>query len=169
MCSAIAPKKQSRFVMRCNDDKYASRMHKYSTLVAPSTFKLPKPGEFDHILYTEFLNDCNIDRACVPDLMDASKHGNDAYIQHYLQPGTVFYLPAAAKNPKTWLVRNVLQLFEKYNASAKDFIFVHVADESTHWNDRALIEFYKEWKKVYRQTWHFSDEYTALSEVDSPQ
>jgi hypothetical protein len=164
MCTnANEAKKQSRFVMRCNDDKFTRR--KYSKIVAPLAFKLPRPGEFDHIFYTEFLSGCTLDRACVIDLMDASKHGNDAYIRHYLQPGTTFYLPAWSNKPKTWLVANIFQLFKKYNASAKDFTFVHVADETSHWNAPALIEFYKEWKQVYRQTWHFSDEYTALSEV----
>lgn len=160
-------KKQARFVMRCNDDKYAARAYRYTKLIAPVAFTSPKPGQFDHIFYTEFLNGCDIDRACVADLVDAAEHGNDAYVQHYLQKGTVFYLPAYAKTPQTWIMKQVLELLNKYNASTKAYTLVHVADESNHWNNRALIDFYGEWLKVYRQTWHFSSEYTALSEVGS--
>ena len=150
-------------MMRCNDGKY-TRL-KYSKLVAPVPFTIPKKGEFDHIFYKEYLQDCDLDRACVIDLMDASNNGNDEYVKHYLEPGTVFMLPASSKKPKTWLVKNILDLFDKYNASSKDYVLVHVSDESSHWNDEAVIQFYKEWKKVYRQTWHFSKEYTELNEV----
>lgn len=163
ICDAEEPKRPARFVMRCNDER-TSRL-KYSKLVAPVPFKVPKPGEFDHIFYTEFLGGCDIDRACVVDLVDAMKYGNDAYVKHYLHPGTVYYLPAAAKNPKTWIIKQVLDLFDRYNVSSSHYTLVHVADETPYWNSPQLISFYRQWKKVYRQTWHFSKEYTALIEV----
>ena len=156
-------KRQARYVMRCNEGKNAL---KYSKLVAPVPFKRPThPSDWEYILYRDYLTDCDLDRACVTDLVTASEKSNDAYVYHYLQPGTTFYLPAYSKSPYTWLVKNVFTLFEKYNASAKDFTFVHVNDETNNWNHPALIQFYNEWKTVYRQHWHTSNNYTALSEV----
>jgi hypothetical protein len=90
------------------------------------------------------------------------RRGNHEYVKHYLVPGTVFYLPTTAKYPKTWLVKDILRIFQTYNASSANFTFLHVADETNHWNCSALISFYKEWKTVYREGWHFSEQYTAL-------
>ena len=96
------------------------------------------------------------------DLVEASQHNNDAFVRHYLQPGTVFQLPVADTNPYTWLVKDILTIFEKYNASRQDFQLFHAADETHHFNHPKLIEFYYTWKKVYRETWHITPEYKKL-------
>lgn len=160
----IQNKKLSRFVMRCNDDK-ESRSKPYKTLTAPVPMKKLMPNHFDYIFFNEYLRDCAVDLACVVDLVAASNHGNDEYVRHYLHPGTVYMLPASPKKPRSWLVKDVMRLFDKYNASTEDFILVHVSDETLHFNHPNLIEFYYKWKKVYRQTWHITKEYTALSQV----
>lgn len=159
----LPAKKAARLVMRCNDQ--ARHRPAYSKLVAPVKFRIPRPNEFDHIFYTEFLGGCDVDRACVHDLVQAMEHGNHDYVQHYLAPGTVFFLPAASKNPKTWLVKDVLKIFDHYNVSSSSYTLIHVADESLDWNSPAIISFYREWQRVFRQTWHFSEEYTNLTKV----
>jgi hypothetical protein len=159
----LPAKKAARLVMRCNDQ--AKGRPAYSKLVAPVKFRIPQPNEFDHIFYTEFLGGCDVDRACVHDLVQAMEHGNHDYVQHYLAPGTVFFLPAASKNPKTWLVKDILKIFDHYNVSSSSYTLVHVADESRNWNSPAIISFYREWQRVFRQTWHLSEEYTNLTKV----
>jgi hypothetical protein len=123
---------------------------------------------FDHThdsyMFDEYLKDCDVDLVCVVDLTQAAENNNDAFVQHYLQPGTVFFLPVADTVPYTWLVKDVFTIFEKYNASAHDYQLVHVADESHGYNHPKLLEFYGIWKKVYRQTWHITPEYTKMVE-----
>ena len=100
------------------------------------------------------------------ELMDANITGNTEVVSHFLAPGTVFTIPVYSKKPVTALVKNLFSVFQAHNASTKNFILIHVADESPHYQHPRLMEFYTLWKKVYRHNWHKNDEYQRLYEAN---
>lgn len=154
---SFALTRYTRLVTRCA----TVNTNGYKDLEAPLKYVKAHRAQ-ESYLYDEYLKDCDKDIVCVCDLAAASEHNNDEFVRHYLQPGTVFMLPVADSVPYTWLVKDIINIFHKYNASSLDYQLVHVADESYHYNHPKLLEFYLTWKKVYRQTWHITPEYKRM-------
>eukprot|EP01041_Mallomonas_annulata_P007154 gene7154-14568_t len=102
-------------------------------------------------LYEIMLSNCNIDLICMQDFMIANST-EDKRIEKYLKPDAVYFLPVDKNAPLTWLMADILNIFTKYGVNAKDFILVHISDE-TRPPHTGLTDIYGRWKKVIRNFW----------------
>jgi hypothetical protein len=146
-----------RWIRRC-----PRRRTPYVNIPVNRNFTIPPEKHYDHTFYTYYLKNCGIDMLCLFDFIDASEKGNEALVQHYLQPGTAFWLPVDNRTPKSWLMEMLLKVFEKYNATTSDYIYVHVEDEFQYYDHPNIIDFYMQWKKVYRMYWWDTPNYSRL-------
>lgn len=125
----------------------------YKKIPVNRSFIYPTKKDFHYYMYSYQLGKCDIDHLCFEELIRASEHGNDELVLHYLQNNTSFWLPAHDVNPYQWYVKEMFQLFEKYNVTAKRYTFNHAVDETNGYAHKDIIAFYQVWKKSYRWYW----------------
>mmetsp|Transcript_19871 Transcript_19871/g.33436 ORF Transcript_19871/g.33436 Transcript_19871/m.33436 type:complete len:799 (-) Transcript_19871:205-2601(-) len=116
-------------------------------------FRRPEKGNYFDVFFNYFLKDCDIDALNIKDFQIAANKNKSEVVMHYLAPGTTFLIPVSDKDPVTSWASILLDIFDKYNVSTRDYIFIHTADESLYYQNPELIEFYLRWKKVYRHNW----------------
>jgi hypothetical protein len=123
---------------------------------------VPPPGDYHYYFYNYYFQSCNFDFICFEEFLRASQNGNDKLVLNFLQNGTSFWFEAYDLNPYTWHVANLLEVFQKYNVSAKGYKFIHEGDETRDYAHKNLVDFYGIWEKSYRTYWWDVPEYREL-------
>jgi hypothetical protein len=132
---------------------------RYAPPLLRRKFDAPDQHNF---LIDKYLRGCDVDRIAFSDFKIAADHNNTALVRHFLAPGASFMLPTDSAQPMHWLVQDLFAIFDNYNASPSDYQFLHLSDETLHYNDPNIINFYMKWKKVYRHNWWNTSEYRDL-------
>lgn len=106
---------------------------------------------FERAWITKYLlEDCEQEFICWKDLTAAFEGGNDAVVQPYMQPNTVYFTQLDAVKLRSWHIETLLKMTQKYNSSLGNFALVHLSDNQKNPHAPLYGPFYKEWKHVFR-------------------
>ena len=154
-----------RFLQPCGNKFTIKRPYRVISIEETRNFtnNLPVKSDYKYYFYNYYFNNCDLDFLCFEELIRASDRNNHKLVNYFLANGTSFWLPVWDKNPNSWFVAQLYDVFKKYNiTSTKGYKFIHEADETLDYANENLIEFYKIWDKSYRVYWWDIPEYTQL-------
>eukprot|EP00603_Paraphysomonas_imperforata_P007435 CAMPEP_0114413780 /NCGR_PEP_ID=MMETSP0103-20121206/1036_1 /TAXON_ID=37642 ORGANISM="Paraphysomonas imperforata, Strain PA2" /NCGR_SAMPLE_ID=MMETSP0103 /ASSEMBLY_ACC=CAM_ASM_000201 /LENGTH=360 /DNA_ID=CAMNT_0001581875 /DNA_START=220 /DNA_END=1302 /DNA_ORIENTATION=- len=152
-----------------NDKRMAKhfRHAKKKLLASQPLEKRPKKtyekGSYYYHFYKSYLSGCDVDEISYYDFMEANRFNNTEVVLYYLEPGTVFNIQVWDMDPETWMVAELNEVFKAFGKNRNDFILIHAADESNHYNNTKLIEFYETWRRVYRHNWWDTAQFNRLN------